>query len=192
MKRLFAAAAMAPLSFAAAAHAQTSVSTATTAPLVTSTAGDITVTAAGSIILPSGVGVTINSDNKLTNEGSIIVRDAATATAIQVDVPAGGRASTITLSGQVGADDTKVNTDTDKDGDLDGAFTEAGTLRYGLRLSGPGVFTGNITQTAGAIGIKGVGGSAAVAIESAMVGDLTLGGQVLTLGDNPLSEPGPG
>lgn len=184
MKRLFAAAAIAPLSFAAAAHAQTSVSTATTAPLVTSSAGDVTVTSAGSIIINSGVGVTVNSNNKLTNQGSIIVRDAPTATAILVDVPAGGRTSTIEISGQVGADDTKNNTDTDSDGDLDGPFTEAGVLRYGLRVAGPGVFTGNINQTGGAIGIKGVGGSAAVAIESAMVGDLTLGGQVLSLGDN--------
>lgn len=184
MKRLFAAAAIAPLSFAAAAHAQTSVSTATTAPLVTSSAGDVTVTAAGSILLPSGVGVTVNSNNKLTNDGAIIVRDAPTATAILVDVPAGGRTSTIAISGQVGADDTKTSTDTDNDGDLDGAFTDPGTVRYGLRVTGPGVFTGNITQTAGAIGIKGVDGSAAVAIESAMVGDLTLGGQVVSLGDN--------
>lgn len=183
MKRLFAAAAIAPLSFAAAAHAETSVSTATTTPLVTSSAGDVTITAAGSIVLPSGVGVTVNSDNKLNNQGAIIVRDAATATAIQVDVPAGGRTSTIDLSGQVGADDTKNNTDTDNDGDLDGAFTDPGVIRYGLRVAGPGVFTGNITQTAGAIGIKGVDGSAAVSIESAMVGNLTLGGQVLSLGD---------
>jgi hypothetical protein len=183
MKRLFAAAAIAPLSFAAAAHAQTSVSTATTAPLATSSAGDITVTSAGSILVNSGVAVTINSDNKLNNQGGVIVRDAPTATAILVDVPAGGRASTIDLSGTVGADDTKNNTDTDNDGDLDGAFTDPGVIRYGVRVTGPGVFTGNINQTAGAIGIKGVDGSAAVAIESAMVGDLTLGGQVLSLGD---------
>lgn len=184
MKRLFAAAALAPLSFAAAAHAQTSISTATTAPLVTSTAGDITVTTAGSIIVNSGVAVTVNSNNKLTNAGALIVRDAPTATAVLVDVPAGGLSTTLDVSGQIGADDTKTNTDTDNDGDLDGAFTEAGVTRFGLRVAGPGVFTGNITQTTGAIGIKGVGGSAAVAIESGMVGNLTLGGQALAVGDN--------
>lgn len=184
MKRLFAAAAIAPLSFAAAAHAQTTVSTNTTAPLVTSTAGDVTVSASGSILLPSGVGVTVNSNNKLINQGAIIVREGLTGTAVQVDVPAGGRTSTIDISGQLGADDTTANTDSDNDGDLDGAFADPASLRYGLRVAGPGVFTGNISQTAGAIAIKGVGGSAGVAIESAMVGDLTVGSQVLTLGNN--------
>lgn len=183
MKRLFAAAALAPLYLAASAQAQTSVTTATTTPLVTSTAGNVTVTAAGSILVGSGVGVTVDSNSTLDNAGSIIVRDATTATAILVDVPASGRTSTITLTGQVGADDTATATDTDGDGDADGKFAADGTLRYGLRLAGPGVFTGNISQTAGTIGIKGVNGSAAVSVESGLVGNLTLG-NVLTVGDN--------
>ena len=45
MRRLWVAVALAPLTFAASiAHAQTTVCTATTTPLVTSTAGNVTIT----------------------------------------------------------------------------------------------------------------------------------------------------
>ena len=60
MKRLFAAAAAAPLCFAASqALAQTTISTATTTPLATSTAGDINIDINGSVVL-SGGGVGVN------------------------------------------------------------------------------------------------------------------------------------
>ena len=49
---------------AAEAHADTTISTATTAPLVTSSAGNINVTAEGSIVpTASGAAITINSNN---------------------------------------------------------------------------------------------------------------------------------
>ena len=69
MKRLFVSAAVLPLLTAAVAHAETKISTATTAPVRTSTvaggqADQITIEAAGSIApTTSGAAVTIDSSN---------------------------------------------------------------------------------------------------------------------------------
>ena len=57
---------------AAEARADTTVSSATTTPLVTSSAGNINITSDGSITLSaSGAAVTINSNNTVTNAGKI-------------------------------------------------------------------------------------------------------------------------
>jgi len=78
MKRLFAAAAVAPLCFAAsAAFAQTSIDTAQTSGLVTSTTGNLTTTANGAITLPSGgEGITVDSNNTVTQAGAITIHDS--------------------------------------------------------------------------------------------------------------------
>ena len=54
MKYVWVAAAVAPLAFAASlAHAQTTVSNGSSTPLMTSTAGNVTITTAGVITLPT-------------------------------------------------------------------------------------------------------------------------------------------
>ncbi len=69
------------------------------------------------------------------------------------------------------------------DGDLDGPFAK-GTNRFGIRLVGPGVFTGDITQSStGSITIEG-NNSAGISLESGLVGNLTTGGTISVVGDN--------
>ncbi|MDB5453866.1 MAG: hypothetical protein JWO33_2444, partial [Caulobacteraceae bacterium] len=72
MKRFLAAAAIAPLCFAAMeARAQTTISDARTAPVQTSTTGDLTIGAGGSITVTNDAAVTINTPATVTNSGAI-------------------------------------------------------------------------------------------------------------------------
>jgi hypothetical protein len=185
MKHLFAAAAVAPLCFvAASAFGQTTISKSTNAPLVTSTAGNIDVATGGAVdSLVAGPVITVDSNNTISIEGEVLVSDKPTATGVLIVGDPAGRTSGFTMgSGILRADDTLVNKDTDGDGDLDGPYVEDPALRYGLRITGPGNFIGDITTTGGLIAIKGNGASAAVSIETPVVGNISLEGQIGTLG----------
>ena len=81
--------ALSPLLVAAPALAQTSISTARTTPVVTSTVNngapaDVTITTAGSVKVTSGTAVTLNSANSVKNDGTIQITDANDATGIAV------------------------------------------------------------------------------------------------------------
>jgi hypothetical protein len=157
MKRLLLAAALAPLSFAAAAHAQTTISTATTAPLATSSSGAITITSAGSVApatsLTAGtVAVTINSNNSVDNEGAITVTESTTGVT--------------TNQG--------INT---------GPFANGGN-RFGILVAPGGPFTADIT-TGSAATITIVGeNSAGIAVESGLNGSINDGGGITVTGGN--------
>lgn len=187
MKRLFAAAAFAPLCFAAVeAQAQTTVSDARTTPLATSTTGNLEITSSGSVeVKTGGPAITVDSDNTVKATGGISVRDSTNGVGILVTTPAGGRTTTIDLNGNIAADDTVANTDTDKDGDLDGPFVpDAAVTRYGVRVTGTGPLIGNITQTAGTIAVEGNNGSSGISIETGLTGNLRVDGVVGVLGTN--------
>ncbi len=196
MKRLMAAAAMAPLCFAAvsAARAETAISTATTTPVATSTANagapdDVHITTTGSITLNSGTAVTLDSDNKVTQEGPIKIEDTATAAGVSGNTGIlilGGHTGSLNSSSSIIVDDTVAGTDTNGDGVNDGPFATQSD-RYGIRVMGPGVFTaadttGAITTT-GSINVKG-NNSAGVSIETGVVGAVSIGGFVSVAGDH--------
>jgi hypothetical protein len=157
MKRLLLAAALAPLSFAAAAHAQTTISTATTTPLATSTGGDITITSAGSVIPATSatagtVAVTLNSNNSVDNEGVITVTETTTG-------------------------------DTTNQGITAGPFAN-GSGRFGILVAPGGPFTGNITNGSTAtITIIGEN-SAGIAVESGLNGSINDAGAITVTGGN--------
>ena len=186
MKRLFAAAS-APLFFAAStALAQTTISTNSTTPVATSTSGDLLVNSgAGVTVRTGGPAVTIDSNNTVTNNGTISVRNSTTGgTGILVTTGA-GRTTTISNAGDIAADDNVVLTDTDGDGDLDGPYATPGMVRYGIRTTGAGALTGNVSTTFGSvISVVGDSGSTSVSIESPMVGNVVLKGTLGALGDN--------
>src|SRR5688572_11215870 len=91
MKRLLVSAAALPLLYAASANAETKISTATTAPVRTSTlaAGQpdhLTIEAAGSIApTAAGAAVTIDSSNAVINAGAINFTGVSNATGILVN-----------------------------------------------------------------------------------------------------------
>jgi hypothetical protein len=179
MKRFLAAAAMAPLCFAAMeARAQTTINDARTTPVQTSTTGNLTIDAAGSIKVPSGAAVTVDSASTVINNGVIELKDGTSAaTGILVTSGSGN----VTSAGTINVTDSEELKDTDGDGDIDGPFVTSTAQRYGIHVVGP--FTGSVTQAGGQIFVRG-NNSALIAIDNAFTGDLTLRGQAAILGTN--------
>jgi hypothetical protein len=182
MKRLLVSAAALPLLYAASAHAETKISTATTAPVKTSTiangqADHLTIDAAGSIApTVAGPAVTIDSSNAVVSNGSITFTGVNGATGIQVNP---GVAMAIANNGAISVVEDYTATDTDSDGDLDGPFAQ-GSARFGIRVLSPGAI-GNITN-AGTVTVEG-NDSGAISIEGRLTGNLVSSGAVAVIGD---------
>lgn len=159
------------------AAAQTSVSTGTTARLRTSTTGDVSITSDGSITPGvAGAAVTIDSDNSVTNAGTITFTDIDDATGIAAQT---GTAGSITNSGTISITETDASADTDDDGDDDTPFA-AGSGRTGIHVTGSGAFTGSVTNS-GTITVTG-NESAGIAIDGALDGSLTSSGTITVVG----------
>jgi hypothetical protein len=190
MKRLMVAAALAPLSFAAMAfggraQADTTVSTATTTALSTSTAGNITLSGNGSIKPTAGpAAITVDSNASVTtgNTTTISYNGVGNATA-----PATGILINGGVTGNVNNDGAiTVNENTSGDSTNQGIVTGPfanGSNRFGIQVTGPGVFTGSIANK-GVITIVGEN-SAGISISSHMIGDLNQTGVINVKGGTP-------
>jgi hypothetical protein len=165
---------------AAEARADTSISTATTTPVRTSTGGNITITADGSIVpTTSGAAVTIDSNNTVSSAGKITFNGVNNAVGI---VANGGLTSSITNSGTITIDETYTRTDTNGDTVLDGPYAQ-GNNRYAIRIDGTTPFTGAINNT-GAITVRG-NDSAAIYATAPIVGNVTANtGAISVTGNN--------
>jgi hypothetical protein len=161
---------------AAPAAAETVVTTAITTPLKTSTSGDIRITSTGSVKPAGGAAVTIDSNNGVTNEGTIAIKGANGSTGVLANP---GFAGNITNSGSITIDEDYTPTDTDKDGDIDGAFAQ-GSDRYGIHVLSGGTFTGNIFNN-GTITVEG-NQSAGIAIDASLNGSVISNGKISILG----------
>jgi len=164
-------------------RAETVVSSTTTSNIRTSTAAsgsadDVTVSSTGTVSPTSGTGVTIDSNNKVSNAGTIAINNVDNTIGIAAQ---GGVTSTITNSGTIRIDDAYSATDTNGDGVVDGAFAQ-GTGRYGIIVSGTGAFTGSIVNS-GTITIEG-NNSAGISTSVPIVGSVQSTGSVSVLGDN--------
>ncbi|GLR48534.1 autotransporter outer membrane beta-barrel domain-containing protein [Sphingomonas astaxanthinifaciens] len=171
------------LAAAMPAAAQTKIETATTTPVTTATikAGtpdDILVTSAGSIGGTGPVAITINSNNKVTNQGSISLGGVANATGILANA---GVTSEIVNSGKITLDEAYTPTDADNDGDLDGPFA-VGSGRVAIRTLG--AFAGNITNS-GQIVVEG-NDSAGILLGGPLTGNFANNGSINVLGTNAL------
>lgn len=143
--------------WAGVAQAETVISTTTATPVVTATAAngardDIKVSSTG-VLQPTtaGAAITLNSNNNVTHEGTIKIQDVSDATGILV---LAGMTGEVKTSGTITIDESAELKDADGDGDLDGPFV-TGARRFGVRVTGPGAFHGNVVQSAGAIVIEG-------------------------------------
>jgi len=164
MRKLLAATCLTPLSFAllpAVANAETVISTAITTPVLTSTGNDdVRISSTGSVKPAGGNAVTIDSNDSVKNEGLIQITGANNSAGIVANP---GLAGNITNSGTITIDESYTPTDTDNDGDIDGAFAQ-GSGRFGIHVLSGGTFTGNILNS-GNITIEG-NASAGIAVDS--------------------------
>ena len=167
------------LGLSAPAAAETLISTALTTPVTTGTANDdLRITSAGSVKPTSGAAVTINSSNKVTNEGTIAIQGANGSTGILANTNLTGD---IINTGTITIDENYTPTDTDNDGDLDGPFAQ-GSNRNGILVQAGGTYTGNITN-GGTITVEG-NSSAAIAVLSPLTGSISSSGTISVVGDN--------
>ncbi|MEC3949719.1 autotransporter domain-containing protein [Sphingobium sp. HWE2-09] len=186
MRHLLACTAIAPVLAAltvANAAAETSIATATTAPVRTATvangaADDISITSAGSITLTSGTGVTVDSNNKVTNAGTITINNADNVNGILI---APGTSGAITNSGTITLTEDYTATDTDSDGDIDGPFAK-GTNKNGIWVQSGAGHSGAIDHS-GTITIEG-NNSAGIRLDGALTGNLSTSGTISVVGDN--------
>ena len=194
-KRLVATVAAAPLLLLASqAIADTTISDKRTTPVATGTVNsgapdNIIIGSGGSVKLPStgptGPIVTVNSNNTLTNNGEISSQDVDGSIGVQIN---GGVTTTFTNAGQITVNDSfdqkATSNDSDKDGDLDGAFA-TGTGRYGVLIGSTGTtVTGNmLNDVSGIITVEG-NNSWGIALRSALTGNFTNNGSVSIVGDN--------
>lgn len=171
------------VAMAGPAAAETTISTAVTGPVRTSTvkqgaADDILINSTGVVNGTAGGGVIIDSNHKLNNQGSILVGNISNAVGVDV---AAGVTSGITLGGKITMDEPFTPTDADNDGDLDGAFA-LGSNRTGIRTNG--AMTGNIViGSTGAITIEG-NNSAGIMLGGPLTGNLSHDGKTNVLGNN--------
>ena len=186
-KSLLTAAAAAPLLLmtCAPAWAETDVTGSSTAPVATSTAkagasDDVVIASGASLTVAGPVAATLDSNNNLTNSGSISIKDVDNSTAVKL---VGGHTGSFVNNGGISQASSYTATDTNKDGVLDGAFAQ-GAGRYGLRLVGPGALVGAVTLNAGStIGVQG-NNSYGVSLEGNLQGALTQAGTIAIVGDN--------
>jgi hypothetical protein len=190
MKRLWVAAALAPLSFAAMAPvrvlADTSVTTSTTAPLQTATAGNVTISGGGSIKPSAGPAAVIANTHtpvvgNVTNGGTISYSGVNDAAGIWVDTSGGGVSSTIINTGAIAVDENTTGVTTNQ-GIKTGPFANGGN-RTGILVNGGNITVGNITNS-GTITVIGEN-SAGIAINSELNGSLTNTGNITVTGGTP-------
>lgn len=179
--RLLASAAPVALLLAASpALADTTVSTATTAPLATSIAGNVTVASGGTIKVPSGAAVTVDAAKTVTvaSGGTLDIGDANGATGVLVN---SGIATTIANAGTIQVLETFSAADADANGIADGPIASA-SGRAGIRVAPGGITVGSVSNT-GTITVEGLN-SAGIDIESTLDGSLTNTGTIAVKGDN--------
>ncbi|WP_300974930.1 autotransporter outer membrane beta-barrel domain-containing protein [Sphingomonas sp. LHG3406-1] len=169
------------LATAAPALAQTRIEVATTAPVRTSTvkagaADHILITSAGSITTSGPIAVTIDSNNKLSNQGSVAIGGVNNATGI---LAIAGVTSEVANSGKITLDEGYTPTDSDNDGDPDGPFA-VGSGRFGIRTLG--AFSGNITNS-GQIVVEG-NDSVGILLGGPLAGNFVHSGSTSILGNN--------
>lgn len=193
-KSLFSAAAVAPLLLLAvhgrAAADPVTINDDLTHGIATSTcngaaaACDIILSTSGSVTLNSGVGVTIDSSNTFQNAGTIKIDagdadNSGNATGILV---LGGHTGGVDNKGSITVTEDYTATDNNGDGVLDGPWAK-GSGRYGIRVIGPGPFTGDIFNDSGTITVEG-NNSFGMSVETMLQGNLKTTGQISITGDN--------
>ncbi|MFJ6024235.1 autotransporter outer membrane beta-barrel domain-containing protein [Brevundimonas sp. NPDC092305] len=185
------AVAIAPLMVASGAAAEVVISTARTTPITTANAtgtgpDTIRLASGGAINVTSGVALTVNSSHSVDlDSGSAISMANAANGSTGILVNGGNTANVIVGGGITITDDITSSTDldVDNDGDADGQFAN-GSDRYGVRIVGPGVMTGNLlTEATGSINVRG-NNSAGISLETGLVGNIQSLGAVTVVGDN--------
>jgi len=133
------------------------------------------------LTVSSGAGLTLDSDNSVTNSGSIQASNVNDVTGI---LATGGHSGSVTNSGTITLNESATPTTNDSAGQPIGSFAK-GSGRYGIRVTGPGTLTGLITNS-GTITIQGAD-SAAISVEAPLAGSVQSTGTLSATGDRSVA-----
>ena len=136
--------------------------------------------ASGGSVLPnqaSTPGVTLNSNNAVTNEGTIQFNNISGSTTVLIQ---GGVTGSFTNSGTVNNIEDFDPPDNNQDGIVESPLAQ-GNNRFGVRVTGTAPFVGTISNT-GSIFAEG-NDSAGLSVEAPMVGSILQGGTIGVTGD---------
>lgn len=152
-----------------------------TTPVRTSNAngngpGDVTIASGGTLSPATSPAITVDSNNAVTNQGTITLSEQTDSSAIQV---AAGVSSTITSTGTITNSEAYTRTDTNADGVLDGPYAQ-GSARFGIQTLGQ--LTGSIVNS-GPITIQG-NNSGGIVLGGPLAGSLSQTGSISVAGDN--------
>ncbi|MEW6596442.1 MAG: autotransporter outer membrane beta-barrel domain-containing protein [Pseudomonadota bacterium] len=202
-KSLIAAVALAPICLLASqAGATTTISGSVNAPLKTSTANngaadDLSITGTVTATTTAPVAVTLDSNNSVTNSGTITASNTSGAGATTVGILAnGGFTGLVTNGGTINLGSTNTGTSSNNNGVVDAPFVPAKTgdcacNYFGIRLVGASPLVGSVTNS-GTITIKG-NNSYGISLEAPLVanassigGSFSNSGAVTITGDNSI------
>ncbi len=170
--------------WSAIATAQVTISDARTNPIDTQTEGDdVIIDTQGSVtVTTTGPAITLNSNNDLTNNGTITIEDVDGATAVSLE---GGADRNFTHAGTINVTEDFNPEDTDNDRIVDGPVAQ-GTGRTGILISGASPFEGNVTLAQGSrVTVEGNNSFGMNLVQAAiMSGDITNAGTISVIGNN--------
>jgi hypothetical protein len=170
---------MLTVGLAAPLHAATDVSSDSTTPLTTSSAGDITVNEDISLDVDGASPITVNSNNSVSiaEDSTVQADDADGRSGIAV---AAGTTFDISNAGSLLVTEDFVPEDGDSNGVADGAIAQASN-RYGIHVL-PGATTTGTIDNSGTIGVEGLN-SYGIGIESPFTGNIVNSGTITAIGD---------
>ena len=171
------------VTLAGKAFADTTVSSSSTTPLLTSTAGNVTVASTGTITLTTGTAITVDSDNTVDLEGPIAMSGSdGGSTGILIT---GGHTSNLTINSSITVTDNFTASDTTSpvDGIVDGPFAD-GAARYGILSTGTTPFVGNIgISSSSVLDVEG-DGSYGTRFENNINGTFSYAASTTIIGNN--------
>lgn len=132
----------------------------------------------GTLSVTSGAAITLDSDNSVTNSGTIQLKDVSGVTGVLAQA---GHTGGIANTGTITIGESSTLTSTDSAGNVIGPFA-TGSNRYGIRVQGDGVLAGDIANS-GTITVQGEE-SAAISVESTLTGSIANAGTITASGTN--------
>ncbi len=190
MKPVWVAAALAPLSLAATAGAQVTISNSTSTPVSTQSAGgDVTIASGGSINLKTGgtatapiAAATQNTANNVTNSGTI--QSSGVDNIIGIQGTGGFTTATDNIDNEsaIQLNETVNQKINNKNGIAEGPFA-SGTNRIGIDIVGSSPLNGSVTNN-GSITIIGESSGGILIGAGGINGALADGGSITVTGDN--------
>lgn len=143
-----------------------------------SSAGADNIVQTGTMNVTTGPAITLNSNNSVTNSGTLQVQDRSGLTGI---LALGGFTGSITNAGSITYNQSSTVTSTDSNGVITGPFaTDTGL--FGIRVTGADPLVGGVANS-GSITIQGIG-SAAISVEAPLAGSIASSGTISVSGDN--------